>query len=520
MLNIKKTLNTGIYFVILPHVLNHLKSDNDMNVKKSLGTILIALVTALLTVVIYSSLTEVGSEQRRGGVAISRSQGDTNGIHYANLPADFEAEKFNFTLAAENTVHAVVHVTSKFTREAQFSHPFYEFFFGERYQRPERQVEGYGSGVIITSDGYIVTNHHVVKESDNVMVTLNDEREFEAEIVGTDPVTDLALLKIDAEELPSLKFGSSEDIKLGEWVLAVGNPFNIGTTVTAGIVSAKGRSLNIQRDQMAIESFIQTDAAVNKGNSGGALVNVEGELIGINAAIASPTGAYSGYSFAIPASIAQKVVEDLIKYGDVQRAVLGVQISDVNSEIADKYDLETMKGAIIMGVQRDGSADKAGIKPMDVIIEVEGEEIEDASDLQTTINQYSPGDKVTVTVKRDGKEKQFDVTLRNRQGSTEIITGDQILDELGVKLQPLDEQTRERVGIGHGVQVTGLSEGPFSKSGIREGFIITYIEDRKITDVNDFKEIFQQVPAGAKVEVEGLYPGGEYVYVYQVQTQE
>ncbi|HKL37845.1 MAG TPA: trypsin-like peptidase domain-containing protein, partial [Bacteroidales bacterium] len=327
-----------------------------MNVKRNLGTILVALVTALLTVIIYSSLTDQGEQQQSTPVSFSRqSTGDTNGLHYANLPADFEAEQFNFTLAAENTVHAVVHVKTQFTRESQFNHPFYEFFFGDR-QRPEREVEGYGSGVILSSDGYIVTNHHVVKRSDELSVTLNDERSFEAEIVGTDPATDLALLKIDAEDLPHLKFGDSRDMKLGEWVLAVGNPFNIGTTVTAGIVSAKGRSigiLNSQESQLAIESFIQTDAAVNKGNSGGALVNVEGELIGINAAIASPTGSYSGYSFAIPAEIASKVVEDLIKYGEVQRAVLGVEMVPME-RAREQFDLEVRKGAFVYGVKRDG----------------------------------------------------------------------------------------------------------------------------------------------------------------------
>jgi len=489
-----------------------------MNVKRNLGTILVALVTALLTVIIYSSLTDQGEQQQSTPVSFSRqSTGDTNGLHYANLPADFEAEQFNFTLAAENTVHAVVHVKTQFTRESQFNHPFYEFFFGDR-QRPEREVEGYGSGVILSSDGYIVTNHHVVKRSDELSVTLNDERSFEAEIVGTDPATDLALLKIDAEDLPHLKFGDSRDMKLGEWVLAVGNPFNIGTTVTAGIVSAKGRSigiLNSQESQLAIESFIQTDAAVNKGNSGGALVNVEGELIGINAAIASPTGSYSGYSFAIPAEIAKKVVEDLIKYGEVQRAVLGVEMVPME-RAREQFDLEVRKGAFVYGVKRDGAAERAGIKPHDVIIAIENEDIASASDLQRIINSYRPGDEATITVNRDGKEKQFDVTLRNKQGSTEIITGQEAIKELGAELKALEETGRE-YRIDKGVQVVKLQEGKLQESGIREGFIITHVNGNRIGSVQQIKNIYNQTPAGKTLEFEGLYPGGEYVYVYQVK---
>ena len=497
-----------------------------MNFKRNLVTILTAIVTALLTVVIYSSITDSGNPSEKVSVSKRSFENDTNGIHFSNLPADFQADQFNFTLAAENTVHAVVHVKTKFTRDAQYSNPFYEFFFGDRYQRPQREVEGMGSGVIISSDGYIVTNNHVVEKADNVAVTLNDGRTLEAEIVGNDPATDLALLKIDAKDLPRLKFGSSQDIKLGEWVLAVGNPFDIGTTVTAGIVSAKGRNIGILRqrgqqgNQLAIESFIQTDAAVNKGNSGGALVNIEGELIGINAAIASPTGSYSGYSFAIPAAIAKKVVEDLIKYGEVQRAMLNVQISNINDQIAREFDLETYEGALVRAVGRDGAADKSGIKPGDVIIRVDGKDIKDVADLQTTINSYRPGEEVTVTVKREGKEKQFDVTLRNRQGSTELVTSEQTLEKLGAQFKPIDEKLKQRIGISYGVQVTSLEEGALSNADIREGFVITAVEGRKIRNVNDIKQIFREVSAGSKVRVEGLYPGGDYVYVYQVEMPE
>jgi Do/DeqQ family serine protease len=493
-----------------------------MNLKKHVGTAVIAILTAILTVMIYSSVTDNGNSRENRFAAAERvSKNDTNGIHFANLPADFKAESFNFTMAAENTVPAVVHVKTQFTREQPVS-PLYRFFFDDRMPERQREVEGFGSGVIISSDGYIVTNNHVVEKSEEVSVTLHNDKEYEAEIVGTDPVTDLALLKIEGKNLPHLKFGNSQDIKLGEWVLAVGNPFNIGTTVTAGIVSAKGRNIGIlnQRsgeNRLAIESFIQTDAAVNKGNSGGALVNIKGELIGINAAIASPTGSYSGYSFAIPSVIAQKVVEDLIKYGEVQRAVLGVSIRNVSDQLAKESDLESLEGVFVAGVLRDGAAERAGIKPGDVILRVNDEKINDVAELQTTINSYNPGDEVTVTVKRNGDEKQFDVTLRNRQGSTDLVTGQQALEELGADLQAVDEQQKQRTGISHGVQVVSLKEGKLSKAGIREGFIIISVNGQKINNVNDIKQVYNQVQDGARLEFEGLYPGGDYVYVYQVK---
>ncbi|MGM0498289.1 MAG: Do family serine endopeptidase [Bacteroidota bacterium] len=493
-----------------------------MKFKKYLVNILITVLTAVITVAIYNGISNNNNEK---GIKYSKSiESDTNGIHFANLPADFKAENFDFTLAAENSVPAAVHVKSKFVREgSQFDNPLFEYFFGDRYQQPQKREQvGYGSGVIISSDGYIVTNHHVIKESDELEVIMNDEETYEAEIVGTDPATDIALLKVDAKNLPSLKFGSSKDLKLGEWVLAVGNPFNIGTTVTAGIVSAKGRNLglmNRQENRLAIESFIQTDAAVNKGNSGGALVNVEGELIGINSAIASPTGTYSGYAFAVPSEIARKVVSDIMKYGEVQRAVLGVTIRNVTSELKKEYelDVEDYKGVYIAGVTRDGAANKAGIKPGDVILKVEGEKVKDVAALQSEINNYRPGDEISVTVKRDGKKKQFDVTLRNRQGSTDIITGTQVLKELGAEFEKLKDSEKDRLGINHGVKVVRLKDGTFKEAGIKEGFVITFIEGKKIRSAKDVKEIFSQASEGARVEVEGLYPGGNMIYVYQVK---
>lgn len=493
-----------------------------MNIKKHIGTGVIAILAALLTVMIYSGLDSSNETEKRFTAAERLSRNDTNGVHFANLPADFKAESFNFTLAAENSIPAVVHVTTQFTRE-QPVNPLYRFFFDDRDpQQRQRQVEGFGSGVIVSSDGYIVTNYHVVKQSDELSVSLHDEEEYEAEIVGTDPPTDLALLKIDAEDLPHLKFGNSQDMKLGEWVLAVGNPFNIGTTVTAGIVSAKGRRTGVlsqrsEENQLSIESYIQTDAAVNKGNSGGALVNIEGELIGINAAIASPTGTYAGYSFAIPSEIASKVVQDIMKYGEVQRAVLGVQIQEVNGEIARKYDLDNRQGAYIVGVQRDGAADRADIKPGDVVIRIDGKEIRDVADLQSTINNYSPGDEVTVTVLRDGERQQLDVTLRSKQGSTEVVTGQEALEELGAEFKDIDAQEKQRSGISHGVQVVSIDDGKLSEAGIREGFIVISVNGQPVKSVSDLKQVYNEASDGARLEFEGLYPDGDYVYVYQVE---
>ncbi|MFP4619863.1 MAG: Do family serine endopeptidase [Bacteroidales bacterium] len=493
-----------------------------MNIKKHIGTGVIAILAALLTVIIYSGLDSSNETEKRFTAAERLSRNDTNGVHFANLPADFKAESFNFTLAAENSIPAVVHVTTQFTRE-QPVNPLYRFFFDDRDpQQRQRQVEGFGSGVIVSSDGYIVTNYHVVKQSDELSVSLHDEEEYEAEIVGTDPPTDLALLKIDADDLPHLKFGNSQDMKLGEWVLAVGNPFNIGTTVTAGIVSAKGRRTGVlsqrsEENQLSIESYIQTDAAVNKGNSGGALVNIEGELIGINAAIASPTGTYAGYSFAIPSEIASKVIQDIMKYGEVQRAVLGVQIQEVNGEIARKYDLDNRQGAYIVGVQRDGAADRADIKPGDVVIRIDGKEIRDVADLQSTINNYSPGDEVTVTVLRDGERQQLDVTLRSKQGSTEVVTGQEALEELGAEFKDIDAQEKQRSGISHGVQVVSIDDGKLSEAGIREGFIVISVNGQPVKSVSDLKQVYNEASDGARLEFEGLYPDGDYVYVYQVE---
>lgn len=317
-------------------------------------------------------------------------------------------EPVNFTDAAEQSVGAVVHVMTTF-RQQRYS-TIYEYFFGTPRQQQAPEAMGSGSGVILSEDGYIVTNNHVIQNADEISVTLNDKRTFKARRVGTDPSTDIALLKIEAKDLPTLRFGNSDDLKVGEWVLAVGNPFNLTSTVTAGIVSAKARNINILQADMRIESFIQTDAAVNPGNSGGALVNTNGELIGINTAIASRTGSYAGYSFAVPSAIVEKVVADLREYGSVQRAVLGVQIADITSELQQRFNLSSLSGTLIAGVIQGSAADKAGLKPGDIITYVEGKPTNSVAEFQEIISRRRPGDEVTMQLLRE--KKTVTVTVR------------------------------------------------------------------------------------------------------------
>lgn len=319
----------------------------------------------------------------------------------------------DFTTVAEASVNAVVHVKTLYTTQTRgYSDPFFEFFFGPGLQQPRQQAQmASGSGVIIAPDGYIVTNNHVIDKARRILVVLNDKREYEARLVGTDPNTDIALLKVEADELPAIPFGDSDALKIGEWVLAIGNPFNLNSTVTAGIVSAKARNINIINSDMSIESFIQTDAAVNPGNSGGALVNTQGELVGINTAIASQTGSYAGYAFAVPSAIVQKVVADIRQYGHVQRAMLGVQMLDITPELQAEAGLTTLQGAYVANVVQESAAQQAGIRTGDVIIGIDGTRIQSANDLRVAIGKTRPGDRIAVTVLRKGERMTLQVEL-------------------------------------------------------------------------------------------------------------
>ena len=430
-------------------------------------------------------------------------------LRYATLSADSNVSLPDLTFAAEKSIHSVVHIATQSMRGGGWSsgNPFFDEFFGLKNQQPQI-AQGFGSGVIISSDGYIITNNHVIESAQNIKVILNDKREFEAKLVGADPSTDIALLKVEAKDLQFLTYGNSNDLKLGEWVLAVGNPFNLTSTVTAGIVSARSRNLGINEDQLSIESFIQTDAAVNPGNSGGALVNQQGNLIGINTAIASRTGSYTGYSFAVPVTIVSKVVEDLKKYGEVQRALLGVNIGDVNAEIAKELKLDKVEGVYVSGVPENGAAREAGIKEKDVIIQVEGKQIKNTAELQEKISQYRPGDKVDVIVLRNNEKKPFTVTLRNKHGDTEIVRDNNLV--LGAEFETITDSEKQKLEINSGIKITRLDKGKLKTSGIKEGFIITHVNKKPIFEVKDFK--IETGNAKGGILVEGIYPNGESAY--------
>lgn len=418
----------------------------------------------------------------------------------------------DFTEAAEKTVHAVVHIKTELRRRNSIYDDFFSEFFGRPYHQYSQPVIATGSGVIITDDGYIVTNNHVVQNAEHLEVTLNDKRSYEAKIVGADPATDLALIKIDEKNLPFLTYGNSDDVKVGEWVLAVGNPFNLTSTVTAGIVSAKARNINILGSNTAIESFIQTDAPINPGNSGGALVNTNGELIGINAAIASNTGSYTGYSFAIPVNIVKKVVNDFINYGEIQRAYIGVTIRDIDAEFAQEENLDDLEGVYVVSVVDNSSAEDADIRPADIILEIDGVKINSATRLIESVAQHNPGNRISVTVKRDGKILRKDVLLKNRQNNFDVVTAEdaEVFDLLGASFEIPSDETKSKLGINYGMQIVELRRGMLMNKGVREGFIITEIDKSPIRSLEDIKNIIKDKRGG--VLIEGVYPSGQRAY--------
>lgn len=421
----------------------------------------------------------------------------------------------DFRLAAKIANPAVVHIktTGSRSRDIQeYSSPF--DFFGFPFDKFDRYIpsEATGSGVILTSNGYIVTNNHVIDGGSNYEITLYDNRKFDAKLVGKDPSTDLALLKIEAEGLPYLKFGDSDKIEVGEWVVAVGNPFNLTSTVTAGIVSAKGRNINILNDKYKIESFIQTDAAVNPGNSGGALVTLTGELIGINTAIASRTGSYAGYSFAIPSRIVQKVVNDLMEFGKVQRGFLGVSIQDLNAKLAEEYGINRTKGVYIAGVNPGSGAEQAGIQKGDVIYKINDIEVNNSAEMQEQIGRLRPGDKVKVTYLRNNKEYTVQVTLKDAHGSDKLAAKSDknsisnFKKELGADLRNLTNDEKRRFEIDGGVVVLNLTNGKLKQAGVKEGFIIQKINKKPVMSVDDVMDALAQDEGG--ILIEGRYPNG------------
>lgn len=393
---------------------------------------------------------------------------------------------------------------------------FFNFhdFFGDSPYGQQGPLQGAGSGVIISPDGYIVTNNHVVQDASKIEIVLNDKRSYEGTVVGTDPSTDLAVVKIKETNLPFLTYGNSDDLQIGEWVLAVGNPFNLTSTVTAGIVSAKARNINIlgTPDGTSIESFIQTDAAVNRGNSGGALVNTRGELVGINAAIASGNGFYAGYSFAIPVNIVKKVVGDLIDYREVQRAFLGVSIRDIDSKLAEEQGMKELRGVYVAEVNDGSAAKEAGMKKGDVITSVNKITVNSTSELLEQISRYHPGEKVVVVATRDGADKTFNVTLLNRSGNTTLVKSEakDMMPMLGAKMQVASSDVLRKLGIDHGVQVTEIKDGLLRNAGVREGYVITEIDKKPIRNLDDLNKILANKSGG--ILLEGVYPNKVRAY--------
>jgi len=408
-----------------------------------------------------------------------------------------------------------VHVKTEVEVQNAYN-PWADFFGQQSYMEPYVQ-SGSGSGVIISNDGYIITNNHVIEGADKIEVSLNDNRTYSAELIGTDPATDIAVLKIDGKNLPAILIGNSDDVKIGEWVLAVGNPFDLTSTVTAGIVSAKARNIDLLngdpfKEIFPVESFIQTDAAVNPGNSGGALVNTSGELIGINTAIASRTGSFAGYSFAVPSSIASKVAEDLITFGKVQRGFIGVRIEPVTSEIAESLGLDEIKGIYVNSLTDNGGASSAGISSGDIIMEVNGREVNSVPELQEEISKYRPGDEVQVTFLSKNKLKTTNVELRDNEGKTEVSTKEEpdITKVLGAQLLDVPDNVASRLGIKGGAQVYELSKGKLSMNGIKKGFIITKIDGDQVLSKDDFQRLIEKKSGG--VLIEGVYENGTKAY--------
>ncbi|MGD1846825.1 MAG: trypsin-like peptidase domain-containing protein [Salibacteraceae bacterium] len=482
--------------------------------KKYLGLFLAAMIGGFVSVGTYKFLEEQPKVIVQTNLEEPNDLQSSANNQLVGLPS-MAGTPVDFTNAAEGTINAVVHVKTSFQRQTS-GDPLMEYFFGYPGQG-QKQAQGSGSGVILSADGFIVTNNHVIDKANEVLVTLNNNEEYTAEVIGTDPNTDLALLKIDANDLPFVPYGNSDGVKVGEWVLAVGNPFNLTSTVTAGIVSAKGRDINILRNKSqggisAVESFIQTDAAVNPGNSGGALVNAQGELVGINTAIKSNTGSYAGYAFSVPVNIVRKVVNDLMEFGTVQRAFIGVSIRNVNAQLAEAEDLDVLSGVYIAGVTSDGAAKEAGIESGDVIRKIGNVEVKDVPELQEQLSKFRPGNSVIVTVQREEKELEFPLVLKNQYGNTDLMDRDisEVSSALGAEFSNLEEEEKSKLKIETGLKVNRLQRGKLMSSGIREGFIITKVDKKPVNNVNELNEALKGKKGG--VLIEGVYPNGVQAY--------
>jgi Do/DeqQ family serine protease len=468
------------------------KNYNIMKGKYLFGALFMAILGAFIALFVYTRFIDKPSDR------LTKVSSELNIPEPRPILTSLgeQVAQVDLTYAAEQTVHAVVHVRTSTMVSSQYNNPIVEWFYGENNRQP-REMKGYGSGVIISPDGYIITNNHVVENAEKVNVTLNDNREFVAQVVGHDDPSDIALLKIKADNLSYIKYGDSDQLRLGEWVLAVGNPFNLTSSVTAGIVSAKGRNLDFTRgeqDNRRIASFIQTDAALNPGNSGGALVNTKGLLVGITSAIISPSGAYAGNSFAIPINIVKKVVDDLRQYGEVQRALIGVKIEDVTSDLIDKENLKLdgVKGIYLNTIIQGGSAYDAGMKEKDVIVGVNGVNVGSVSELQEQVGRYRPGDKVDITYIRNGKENTVPIIMKNYANNTKIVAPGESEGAgtvLGAKLEAISSDDKGNFNIDYGVKVVELNDGRLKDLGIRKGYILLTVNGKKVQTAADVRQV-------------------------------
>ncbi len=490
------------------------------NKTKALFLTLCAALIALsiLTINLYSSQKEIKQSIANADMRLSSDNESTVPSVKANYMSYEDGD--NFVDAAEKTVNTVVHIKTEVVSKGNSYYDFFgsllEQLYGGQMQMPNNVSVAYGSGVVISPDGYIVTNNHVVEGASKIEVTFNDKHKRTATIIGNDPSTDLALIKVEASDLEYLAFADSDEVKVGEWVLAVGNPFNLTSTVTAGIVSAKARNINILGDGSTIESFIQTDAAINPGNSGGALVDMDGNLIGINAAIASRTGSYEGYSFAIPSNIVKKVVEDFLQYGSLQRAYLGISIVEITEELAEEKGITEMSGVYIMNVEERGGAKAAGIKEDDILLSVNNIPVNSNSQLIGVIGQYRPGDKVKVKVQRKDEILVKEVTLKNLEGTEEMHKeGESFYNEvLGIKVRPLSSSTKSELGINYGLELVEVKEGVFKQKGITDDFIILSVNYQKVSSENDLKKALNADRNG-KIRIEGTNSTGTYNITFE-----
>lgn len=508
--------------------MNDDKKEKPMN--KVLKTIaaggVIVAVSVASSAVTVKTLESNNSDAQEPNVSATSSSAEASS--FANTAQAISPSRIgsapDLTPAAESSVKAVVHIKTEAERavQQQAIDPF-EFFFGGRGrgQRSTQPVVGYGSGVIISKDGYIITNNHVIDNSDRISVTLEDNRTFSAKLIGSDPSTDIALIKVEANDLPTIPIGDSDKLRLGEWVLAVGNPFNLTSTVTAGIVSAKSRSTASAAGRaLNVEAFIQTDAAVNPGNSGGALVNARGELVGINTMIYSQTGNYAGYSFAVPINIAGKVVEDIKKFGSVQRGLLGIVGGDVNAEIVKEKGLKVNSGVYVDDFAEISAALAAGLEKGDVITAINSAKIDDFAQLQQEISRYRPGDVIQVTVDRKGSKKTYKVTLKNKDGGQGVIKEQNTTsNKLGATLKALDADRLRAYGLSYGVQVESLTNGALRKAGVEPGFIILTANNKPIRSVADLNKAVvevQNIKGKVSLYIRGFYPHTGEVMAYDV----